>query len=698
MMAYAFSKIENLVQGEEPNDTDIFGGVGSQDQQKPSFYQAQFTKPTFAGPQKTAQENKQAYQPKSTVLKTTTSGDMPTTPKATEVSWKGIQQGDSSGYQAALDADTSTHIPRAFTDIQQQVADNQAALQQRADEYVQNYQDVYDQTDYGRLADELEALYADTGTANIERSPSGDLTGGIDSLNQAILDPSSEAYLDYSRFLQPTEVSSAMVDPASRFEGARDFYVDDVNMLGTDAGLANLASRGMGPQYSRGMSDYDVMLMKRDPSFQNLINQIQSENIALETGIRENPEQLEEDAADYGLGRLQYASTQGRNYLTDLYGDLVSQNEAEAQQYRDQLQGLIDDKSNIAYQALYGDDQTGVDKDVLDAVSGYVDYQDDGSGSARYSNIAQEALDKYDPRTYDESGNPVYDESGNPVYDENKMAELISSLNLQFEDPSQYSYTDFLDDSEASQMTNIGGLMGTGKSYTESLPLSDDYTLDERSLQNLIESDIATARRKKDIESIAQRGAILGDIEGDLQQYVRDRSTAQTGYETSVQDAIDNWIAAQEGGVEGLDLNQGLADPRLMEGYNKDLVTNYLPQAQDFLTQDQVDELTALNADMYGQAGFGSTYDVGQGIGGDLMPDVSAMIDPQGNYAGLSVQDKESINDYLEKLYGEQIQEQKDINAYVPPYQQRRWEDELRGRLSAPSWVSKRLKIKSPFG
>ena len=716
-MAYAFSKIQNLVAGEESNQNsaNIFGEEG-EESQEPINYQSAKPKMSIPGVnkpgqvfgQKTAEENKDIYAPKESTFKTTTAGDLPVAKQSASVSWKNPIQ-ESQADADAIAASNQTNVPQAFVDLQNQVSSNQAALQQKADDYIKNYQQMYDDTDYGKLATDFEAYYSDPNNDTfITRAADGTLSGGVDTLNRAILDSSSKEYQDLSNFLQFSEANPQMIDRADRFEGANDFYVDDINMLSSDAGLRNLASRGMGPQYTSGMGNYDLMMMKKDPNFQNLINQIKSENVALESGIEKNPEILEQGAEDYGLGRLEYAQTQGRDYLDDFYQGLKDENTAEAEAYRTQIQDLIDDKGNIVYDALYGDATTGIDQDVLDAVQSATDYSE-----ARYDDVTNQALEDFDPRQYDESGNVILDESGNVVYDPEKIKELSETLNLRFADPSQLTYADFLDESEASQLTNVGGLMGGGNAYVESMPLGDDYTLDENMLQRAIIEEIANAREAKDIESRSQQREILDDIEKDYFDYMRNMGTAQTGYNAAIQKEIDDWIAKQEGSVAGLDLADAIVQPSY-DYYNEALRPGVSPTESDFLTQDQVDALHALNEDMYGQVGFGGNYTAGGGIGSEYLPDISSMINAEGGYAGLSEQDKIRLEGWLEQQYRDSINQQIAANNYVPPdpprsiaqqisdhatpsqYIQDRLQpsEEVRGRASAPKWLRDQLEGK----
>lgn len=212
--------------------------------------------------------------------------------------------------------------------IQNKIAQSQQQLQDRADQYTQNYKQQYDQYNLGQ-----------------------------DTLGKAISGDQG-AYGQTSDLLQ-----RGMAGPVeNRFEGVEDLYVQDMDLLKNKAGLQKLASQGQDPRYSEGMSAFDVMLMQRDPRFTGMVAEMQGQNRALEENLGEQPAQLREQAAEYGEQSLAGGQQAARDYLQSQQGALEAQNQAEADAYREQLSGL--DRAKIGREQggqVFGD----VEKELL---------------------------------------------------------------------------------------------------------------------------------------------------------------------------------------------------------------------------------------------------------------------------------------------------------------------------------------------
>lgn len=520
-MAYAFDKITNLV-GEEDSGTDIFGGEVQTNQTE---------QPAPTG---------------STVMapKTTTEGDIGETPEGSGSTSGGTTSSgspDATDRSAILKANVGkTETPEAFQGIQSRVQQNTQALQDKADEYTQSYKDQY-QFDVENQA-----------------------------LDQAVQSGyGSDQYRDVSTMLQRQDPGAAQ-----EFEGAEDLRVGDTRYLGTDAGLQHLAARGQDPQYTQGMGAFDVMLMQRDPNFQNMINQIRGENAVLERQIGEQPDLLEQQAYDYGKESLTGAQESARGYLGDYRQRLEAENTAEAEAYQQELENL--DREAI------GQEQVG---EVTSEVENYLKTL---YGGDRYKSQLEQVLGEYDPQKF-----------------------------IQF-DEGNYGYQDFLDSGEANQLTNLGGLLGTGEAFTESLGPREQFQVNQAGMYDSISSAVQAARAERDTEQRAALQKMLDAAEG--------RATAEderlSGLRGSYQDDLKR--AAEEiafknryrgvtaGDVEGFSqIDPMAANPDL---FGKDY------GATDMLTQEEVDQLNAINRDL----GITEDYKVGAG-GGQSFVDYGAL-------------------------------------------------------------------------
>lgn len=521
-MAYAFNKITNLVSGDDQGSgSDIFAG------NVPSNAPAE----TPIG---------------APVSKTTTAGDIGATGgPAGEI--KESKQQDSGDQLSVIRPNVGkTEAPRALEGIQEQVRSNTADLQRRANEYTQNYKDRYQ----------------------------------FDLENQA-LDQAISGQRDSDQYQAASDLFGKNLDPVQQFEGAEEYRVPDVGLLQTDAGLGYLAGRGRGPQYTRGMGALDVMLMKRDPRFQDLVRQISGESAALEGQIETRPDELEAAAKQYGTGQLESAQESARDYIGDYNQQLIARNEAEADAYEQAVRDL--DREAIGQQQL-----ADIGADVSESYMGPAgEYRGE-----RYAQQIEDALAAYDP-----------------------------SQNIRYNE-ADYGYRDFLTEGEANELSNIGGLLGTGEAYTESLGPGEQYATDRQGMTRGLEEDIDRRRRKRDLEQEAARDLILreagtrGRAADENLQALKDAAELErqaTAQEIAEQYGEQWGEFGPEGGLSydlsGADLDRvgyrslQEANPDIYgrpEGYHTDL---------DMLTQEDVDALSAIQEDL----GRDPTYEVGRG-------------------------------------------------------------------------------------
>jgi hypothetical protein len=511
-MAYAFDKINNLVGEGEQSGTDIFsGGVASNAEEEP----------TGGG---------------GVVPKTSTSGDIGDTSTGGTGEVKAEQDtGDQVSASDVMKANVGkTEAPKALEGIQQQVQSNTQALQKQADDYTQSYKDQYQFDIENQALDQA-------------------IQGGY----------GSDQYKEADTLLQRQDPGAAQ-----QFEGADDYRVSDVNLLKTDAGLGHLAAQGRGPQYTQGMGAFDVMLMKRDPRFNEMINQIRGESAALDQDIDARPDELEAQAYEYGQGQLESAQGSARDYIGGYNERLRAENEAEADAYEAEVATL--DRGAIGAEEL-----SGVEKEIRDLFGG--EYK-----GGRYEQQIQDAIAGYDP-----------------------------SERIKFNE-ADYDYRDFLNEGEANELSNIGGLLGTGEAFTESIGPGEMYTADKAGMYDELRSGISQARATRDLEQEAAIREIMNAAEGRATTEEERRSGLVDSYEADLQAAAQ--AAANKYRYMGIDPGD-ISDygaQNAMEA-NPDMLRDI--GASDMLTADEVAQLQAIQGDL----GYDREYAVGGGGGGSFI-------------------------------------------------------------------------------
>lgn len=535
-MATQFTKIKDLVggakAGKPTNKTSIFEEAGLANTQ-------------------------QQAEPIAPLSKTTTSGDIgasPGTGFGDTTQDQGQDQGQSRRDQSAIfQANVGkTEAPRAVEGIQGQVQANLQALQDQANAYTQNYQDQYQ---FNLSQDQLrEAIEGDYG---------------------------SEAYRTADQLMttpDPNRLADLRgLDALGGFEGAEDYRVSDVDYLQNDAGLGYLAGRGRGPQYTQGMGALDVMLMKRDPNFNQLINQIRGQGAELERQIDTRPGELEAAAYDYGTGQIEGAQEAAREYLGDYDTSLRAQNEAEADAWEAAIQNL---------------DREAIGKELVGDVEGDL-------REFRYGE------DTYRPERYDRFiKGAVTDLAPDDLQDYIRYNE------------GDYDYSDFLTAGEASELSNLGGLLGTNRTYTESLGPGEQYGTDEAGLYKRLLGQVETGRRTEDILQEERQDEIFRaardraeaadvQLQADKDQYEIDKQAAAK--QIADLQGLKWGIHAPEGG-----LDYDLAGYGTGQRFNPDIYgspTGSYHTREDMLTQADVDALAAIQADL----GASRDFRVGRG-------------------------------------------------------------------------------------
>jgi hypothetical protein len=342
-MAYAFKKIDEMVQG---NEGDVFGGDAP------------------------AMNSQSPVQPAQVVqTKTSTEGELGE-PTAVEGSGRGVSNRSPQERTRLIQQNIGkTQAPiKGVADVQQKIATNQRSLQSEADRYQQGYKKNYNY---------------DVSNDSLRKAIQGD----------------EESFSKSKNLLNKTQA-----DAAPTFGDVNKYQSNsDVNLLTTDAGIQELAGRGQGPRYTQGMGALDAMLLKKDPRFNRLVSQIKGQNESLNEALGTTPDRLEAEANQYGQRQLSDAQTQAERYLQNYQDSLESSNVREAEQYNQYLKDLdqakvVNETDKAAREqvseelsAIYGDriaDQiAGVNVDPRDFINfdrggyGYKDFLNESEAS-----------------------------------------------------------------------------------------------------------------------------------------------------------------------------------------------------------------------------------------------------------------------------------------------------------------------------
>ena len=395
-MAYVFSDLKSGVEGDDdPNKQSIFGGESGGEQA-----------PMMQG---------------GVAPKTSTEGDFGSYSSGVGGSsqLKSAPEPDAVDQSAVFDRNIGqTETPSGLGGLQSQIKKSSDDLQTQADAYTAGYQKDYDY--------QVENAALDNAIA-----------GGQEDYKKTE-DFLSKLYADEAKKFDPSGL---------RVRGAQD--------LETDAGLQKLAGQGQGPQYTQGMGAFDVMLMKRDPKFNAMLNQIRGENITLNESLGVKPGELETAAQDYGQSALTTEQDRIKDYLGDYSTDMIAANEKELGSYQDELGGL--DRAAIEQQEV----------DSYDFANSLGDeYQQDYAG----------VLKDYDPSKF-----------------------------MQYDTGEDYTWQDFLNKTEAGGLNMAGGLLGKSDTYSEALGPRDKYTVDKSGMWDDIFSKTKGAYGKRQIAEEEER-------------------------------------------------------------------------------------------------------------------------------------------------------------------------------------------------
>lgn len=401
-MPYAYSAIDDLLDKDgnatAPSQSNIFGA--------PTPIQGGTAQgqPPAEGQPKTVSEG--------TALSDVQSGGggsaSGAAPKPTEIDYS---QAQSKSDRAAIAANSGkTAQPKALGDIQSSISANEKKLQDESNSYLSA----------GRTAQTYGVSDDDIGKATAAKKDEGAFANVFGLLGRKSINTVDD--------FKPSDIGE-----------------NDVNLLGTQAGLSSLVSRGQDSGYTKGMGAFDAMSVRSSPGFADTQRSLQNQQAALQKSHDElggtNRKTLETE----GAANLAAAQKAARDNLGGRKSDLEKTNEQESADYAAAIAKL--DMPGISQAAL-----AKAQKTVL----------------ANLSSI-----------------NP-----GNT----NSIGFMSPEQAASFVTPGKaLGASDFVSDDEAGQFNNIQALLGGGgQSWTSSLAhpeASANYSIDETGLQNALMSN-----------------------------------------------------------------------------------------------------------------------------------------------------------------------------------------------------------------
>lgn len=222
------------------------------------------------------------------------------------------------------------------------------------------------------------------------------------------------------------------------FDVKTDYEVEDINQLGTDAGVKNLLRRDGGEQYSAGEAAFDMQLLNRDKGFNTIRSQLRGGQDALAKQV--DTYRYGDGAADKGLSRKAQELVD-KEYETSR-GAVASRLEGRSKAITDRLDKRVSEANAERAALRSGDNSKQIEQEA----------------SAAYQELVQDLL-KNDPALYD----ALQQHSSN---EELSMAQILQGTGV---DPSQFygvrddiSRNDIASGRQADQFNLIMSLLGRG--------------------------------------------------------------------------------------------------------------------------------------------------------------------------------------------------------------------------------------------
>jgi len=311
-------------------------------------------------------------------------------------------------------------------------------------------------------------IYGQLGTAqqNLQKESQDYLSGyqnknyGIDSQNisNAVMGGDQNQYSQLAQRL-----AQQSYGPVDYFNPTTSTVNEKAALLGSEQGTKRLLGQTAGSTYTPGESSFDISLLRRNPEFTKIANQIGVKQGQLRQEEADLRNQLPGQAqliADTGYNK---ATEDIRNSLSQLQSGIQDPLMTQAQNITQQRQGLRSvpqqDRNNLLQNTMFAGQQYDPSKagqnQYLSQIAGFLN-QNLGAGQQQ----AQQMLSGYDPRA----------------------AGLISNVGMT---PSKYysvggdvGWQDLLDEPTSQQFNRIQNLLGTGNFLTPGAGAGQDLMFD----------------------------------------------------------------------------------------------------------------------------------------------------------------------------------------------------------------------------
>jgi hypothetical protein len=363
----------------------------------------------------------------------------------------------------------------------------------------------------------------------------------------------------------------ASANQADQFDPG-NVKVKDADLLNSDAGLKELAARGQGPQYTPGMAAFDSMLLRRDPGFQNQVQDLQRQSNELSAKAGTEKDRLEKEANTYGASQLKLAQDNAKGYLGS------------------QSKAILDENANQALTA-----NQGLKNLDLGKIKG------DAEAQARAK--AKADLDRQ--------------------FGAGRADQILASIGANPGDylkvANGYDANQFYSDQDAQRYNMINSLLGLGgQSVQASAPVADPYSLDSTGLYNNLFNQASQARMGQDTSDQNEIQNILAAAQGRAQSQNDSRSKLASQYGQALDLAGQTILGNDE-----FNNVRKFATPDNLKTFNQQYQTS-TPldssfsrqlQGSDVLGQDEADRLNALSRDLgaSNQYGQGADYNSAPG-------------------------------------------------------------------------------------
>lgn len=266
-------------------------------------------------------------------------------------------------------------------------------------------------------------------------------------------------------------LNQQMADRAEAFQPKTQYQLQEVQDIQSNPGIKNMYRREVGPQYGRGESAFDAMLLQKNPEFQKQRAELVQKQQALSSDVGQKKTALSEQAQkDYD-----------QNFARDT-ADI-----------RNRLGGIGESELDAArkYAEEVNARRAGID---IGQIAGTEEQQ-----------LAQALQQELEP-----GGSSLYGRAGKLL--SNK--DLLDQINEQeyIRKGGNVGMEDVLNENQAAKFNRVMGLLGDTRAYQAGKGAGEDITRDTGGLKEALKQRAVQRRMEMD----AQQQAKLADLQSQL--------------------------------------------------------------------------------------------------------------------------------------------------------------------------------------